>query len=211
MRKIFFLAAIEEEFNFLKPRLIDFDKIQWEFIPLGIGIIDPIINLGKNYKILNGGKIIFLGTAGIIGKRFVPGETYQGSYFRWVSTGLTLKKGFLPGLIYPDIGARKLTRGLSEAIIISPPEITADDAIAEILEKENGFCLENLEAYAVAKWFKAQDKSITAILSVSNQVGKESHSQYLKYRELAWEKLAKAIQKILFSGEIKEKGKVKDG
>jgi len=204
MRKIFFLAAIEEEFKFLKPYLEYSNRIEWEFIPLGIGIIEPIINLGKHPEVLTGERVIFLGTAGIGGKSFIPGEIYQGLLFRWSSIGLAMKKGFLPGLIYPDIEARKLTEGLPEAIIISPPEITADEEIARILEKDNGFFLENLEAYATAKWFKTQNKLISAVLSITNAVGKESHSQYLRNRELAWLKLAETVQKIILTPEIKE-------
>jgi len=42
------------------------------------------------------------------------------------------------------------------------------------------------------------------VLSISNAVGKESHSQYLRNRELAWLKLAETVQKIILTPEIKE-------
>ncbi|HPD60298.1 MAG TPA: hypothetical protein PKV48_00855 [Thermodesulfobacteriota bacterium] len=204
MGKLVFLAAVEEELESLKSSFSSSKLLAQEecaFIALGVGTIDPLIALAKNQEVLTGEQIIFLGTAGILGKDFVPGETYQAWFFRWTSIGLALKKGFLPPSLYPDIEARKFLGGPPTIMVISSPEITADDGIARILEAENSFCLENLEAYGVASWFKNHHKSISAILSVTNQVGKESHSQYLKYRKLAWLKLADTVYRVIMNNK----------
>jgi hypothetical protein len=197
MEKLIFLAAISDEFAPLKSRLKCLRRrkaLGFEFIELGIGVIDSIIGLKKHAATFSKkDRVVLLGTAGITGDDFIPGAIYQASSFRWTSIGLALKKGFLPDRLYNDIKAQKIFRGLPDLPVISTPEITSDDQIAWAIQKQQGLCLENLEAYGVARWFKKNNRSLTALLSVTNQAGKKSHRQYLKYRELAWEKLAETL------------------
>jgi hypothetical protein len=201
MEKLIFLAAIADEFAPLRSRLRNLrcgKATRFDFIELGVGVIDSIITLEKHAKLFSkNDRVVFLGTAGIIGNDFVPGETYQASFFRWTSIGLALKKGFLPDLLYQDIKAQKFFGGLQGLPVISTPEITSDDTTALAFQKQNGHCLENLEVYGVARWFKSNNLSLAALLSVTNQVGKKSHRYYLKYRELAWLKLAETVYHII--------------
>ena len=208
MEKIFFLAAIADEFAPLRSRLRNLPRgkaTRFKFIELGVGVMDSIITLERHAKTFSRkDRVIFLGTAGILGKEFVPGETFYASLFRWTSIGLALKKGFLPGLFYQEIKAQKFFGGLQGLPVISTPEITSDDKTALAFHKQNGPCLENLEAYGVARWFKSNNLSLSALLSVTNQVGKKSHHHYLKYREMAWLKLAETVHHVL----AQEKNKV---
>jgi|GEM_PF-1912471 len=208
MEKLIFLAAIADEFAPLQSRLRNLRRgktIRFNFIELGVGVMDSIITLEKHAKVFSRReRVIFLGTAGILGKGFVPGETFCASFFRWTSIGLALKKGFLPGLIYQEINAQKFSGGLQGLPVISTPEITSDDKTALAFHKQNGPCLENLEAYGVARWFKSNNLSLSALLSVTNQVGKRSHHQYLKYRELAWLKLAETVDHVLTQKKNKD-------
>jgi hypothetical protein len=205
MEKLIFLAAIADEFAPLRSQLRNLrggKATRFDFIELGVGVIDSIITLEKHAKLFSrNDRVVFLGTAGIIGNDFVPGETYQASFFRWTSIGLALKKGFLPDLVYHDIKAKKFFGGLQGLPVISTPEITSDDTIALTFQKQNGLCLENLEAYGVARWFKSNNLSLSALLSVTNPVGKRSHHYYLKYRELAWLKLAETVLSRYKAGE----------
>jgi len=208
MEKMFFLAAIADEFAPLRSRLRNLPRgkaTRFNFIELGVGVIDSIITLERHAKAFSRkDRVIFLGTAGILGKGFVPGETFYASLFRWTSIGLALKKGFLPGLYYQEIKAQKFFGGLQGLPVISTPEITSDDKTALAFHKQNGPCLENLEAYGVARWFTSNNLSLSALLSVTNQVGKKSHHHYLKYREMAWLKLAETVHHVL----AQEKNKV---
>lgn len=201
MEKQIFLAAIADELAPLRSRLRNLrggKATRFDFIELGVGVIDSIITLEKHAKLFSrNDRVVFLGTAGIIGNDFVPGETFQASFFRWTSIGLALKKGFLPDLVYQDIKAQKFFGGLQGLPVISTPEITSDDKIALAFQKQNGRCLENLEAYGVARWFKSNNISLAAFLSVTNQVGKRSHRQYLKHRKLAWLKLAENVCRVI--------------
>jgi hypothetical protein len=208
MEKLIFLAAIADEFVPLRSRLRNLRRgkaTRFKFIELGVGVIDSIITLEKHAKIfLRKDRVIFLGTAGILGKGFVPGETFYASFFRWTSIGLALKKGFLPDLLYQEIKAQKFFGGLQGLPVISTPEITSDDKTALAFQKQNGPCLENLEAYGVARWFKSNNLSLSALLSVTNPVGKKSHHHYLKYRELAWLKLAETVYHVLAQEKNKD-------
>ena len=201
MEKLIFLAAIADELAPLRSRLSNLrggKATQFDFIELGVGVIDSIITLEKHAKIFSrNNRVVFLGTAGIIGNEFVPGETYQASFFRWTSIGLVLKKGFLPDALYQDIKAQKFSGDLPGLPVISAPEITSDDMTALAFQKQSGLCLENLEAYGVARWFKSNNLSLAGLLSVTNQVGKKSHHYYLKYRELAWLKLAETVCHVI--------------
>jgi hypothetical protein len=201
MEKMIFLAAIADEFFPLQSRLKGLrcgKATRFDFIELGVGVVDSIISLEKHAKLFSkNDRVVFLGTAGIIGNDFMPGETYQASFFRWTSIGLVLKKGFLPDLLYQDIKAQKFFGGLQGLPVISTPEITSDDKTALAFQKQSGLCLENLEAYGVARWFKSNNLSLAALLSVTNQVGKKSHRHYLKYRELAWVKLAETVYQVI--------------
>ena len=201
MEKMFFLAAIADEFAPLRSRLRNLPRgkaTRFKFIELGVGVMDSIITLERHAKAFSRkDRVIFLGTAGILGKGFVPGETFYASLFRWTSIGLALKKGFLPGLYYQEIKAQKFFGGLQGLPVISTPEITSDDKTALAFHEQNGPCLENLEAYGVARWFKSNNLSLSALLSVTNQVGKKSHHHYLKYRELAWLKLAETVYHVI--------------
>ena len=204
MGKMIFLAAIEDELIPLKSCLKQqgaLKGVEIEFIESGAGVIDSIIKLSKQIELSPiMGRVILLGSAGIIGKKFVPGELYQASVFRWGSVGLALGQGYLPKSLYSDIPAWVI-RGFShcpeEIPVITTPEITSDEKGAYALEKRYGICLENLEAYGIASLFKSYNLSISAFFSVTNRVGGESHQQYLKYRQLAWANLAKAVRSIL--------------
>ncbi|HJX31972.1 MAG TPA: hypothetical protein VJ624_09020 [Thermodesulfobacteriota bacterium] len=208
MEKLIFLAAIADEFAPLRLRLRNLRRgkaTRFDFIELGVGVIDSIITLEKHAKLFSrNDRAVFLGTAGIIGNDFVPGETFYASFFRWTSIGLALKKGFLSDSLYQDIKAQKFFGDVQGLPVISTPEITADDKIALAFQKQNGLCLENLEAYGVARWFKSNNLSLAAFLSVTNQVGKKSHRQYLKHRKLAWVKLADTVYHVLMQEKNKD-------
>jgi len=206
MGKLIFLAAIEDEFAPLKSRILASEvrhDIHYEFVALGVGVINSLITLEKHVDIIKNKHVIFLGTAGIMGNQFVPGETYQASFFRWTSIGLALQKGFLPESLYPDIEAQRFLVGPQNIPVISTPEITTDDKTASAFQRQHGPCLENLEVYGVAYWFKRHNRSLAALLSVTNQVGKESHSHYVTYRDLAWAQLAETVQRVVMEGEKK--------
>ena len=208
MGKLTFLAAVADEFAPLRSQLKSLrcgKATRFNFIELGVGVIDSIIALEKHAKLFSkNDQVIFLGTAGIIGNDFVPGETFQASCFCWASIGLALKKGFLPDSIYRDIKAQKFFGGLHGIPVISTPEITADDKVASAFQKQNGCCLENLEAYGVARWFQSNNLSLSALLSVTNQVGKKGHRQYLKYRDLAWLKLSETVCHVISQRKNKD-------
>jgi hypothetical protein len=201
MEKLIFLAAVADEFAPLRSRLKSLrggKTMRFDFIELGVGVIESIISLEKHAKLFSrNNRVVFLGTAGIIGNDFVPGETFHASFFRWTSIGLALKKGFLPDSLYRDIKAQKFIGDIPSLPVISTPEITADDETALAFRKQHGLCLENLEAYGVARWFKSNNLSLAALLGVTNQVGKKSHRQYLKYRELAWLNLAETVCHVI--------------
>ena len=169
------------------------------------GGIDSVITLEKHAnRFSKNDQVIFLGTAGITGDDFVAGEIFQASFFRWTSIGLVLKKGFLPSFLLQDIKAHKFSPGVRSLPVISAPEITADDRIALLLHKQSGRCLENLETYGIARWLKSNDFSLSAFLSVTNRVGKQSHRQYLRHRKLAWLGLAETICDIIKQTKYKD-------
>ncbi len=210
MSRIVFLAAIEAELRPLKSHLNQqrfSEEIETEFIEVGVGVINSICLLYKKIKSLSKlDWIILIGTAGIIGKKFVPGKIYQASVFRWGSVGIALGVGYLPQSLYPDLPARvvkDVPQDIEEIPVITTPEITSSEKGASALKKQYGPGLENLEAYGIARLFKSYNLSLSAFFSVTNQVGQESHQQYLNYRELAWKNLAKAVDNI-----IKQGGKV---
>ena len=206
MKSFIFLAAVEDELAFVKSLLITTPsirkKIHCDFITLNIGVINSLIALEKHGKLLaKNNQVIFLGTAGMLGGNFIPGEIYQAAFFRWTSIGLALKKGYLPELFYPDIKAQRLLNGPQKIPVISTPEITSDDETAKTLRRQNGLCLENLEVYGIARWLKSKNIALSAFLSVTNQVGKEGHRQYLKYRKMAWMKLTEVVYHVLAPGK----------
>ena len=165
MERLIFLTAIEEEFAPLRSRLGKAtvrNEVACDFFALGAGIINSTINLEKKVSGFAGKpRIFFLGTAGILGRPFVPGEVYQASCLRWTSIGLALQKGFLPQKLYPDIEARGFPDGPPKMLVVSTPEITADDDIALRLGQQHGACLENLEAYGVAAVLKSFGLSVS--------------------------------------------------
>jgi hypothetical protein len=210
MERTIFLAAIEDELIPFKSHLKQQRSLggrEIDFIEVGVGVINSIINLNKKIESLSKiDWIILIGTAGIIGKRFAPGKIYQASVFRWGCVGMALSKGYLPESLYPDLPARvvkDIPQGIEEIPVITTPEITSSEEGASALKKQYGPGLENLEAYGIARLFKSYNLSISAFFSVTNRVGQESHQQYLKYRELAWENLAKTVYNI-----IKQKEKI---
>ncbi|MCD6352905.1 MAG: hypothetical protein J7M06_01670 [Proteobacteria bacterium] len=200
MEKLIFLAAIGDELNPLKNSLKSsslIDRVEIDFIELGVGVINSIITLGQHIKRFpKNSRVVLVGTAGILGKDFVPGDVCQASVFRWASVGLALNQGYLPESLYPAIPARVLkaspnkSKGIS---VITTPEITSGEEGARALQNQHAPCLENLEAYGIAFLLKKHNIPLSGFFSVTNRVGPESHNEYMEYRKLAWSNLAKVV------------------
>ena len=93
MEKLIFLAAIADEFGPLRSRLRNLRRgkaTRFDFIELGVGVIDSIITLEKHAKLFSRkDRVIFLGTAGIIRKRICARRNFLRFIFpldkHWVS------------------------------------------------------------------------------------------------------------------------------
>lgn len=204
MKKLIFLAAIENELNPLKDSLRRSDGIdgsETEFIELGVGVINSIITLGQQInRFSQKSRAVLVGTAGIFADDFVPGAVYQASVFRWDSLGSALNQGYLPGLLYPDISAPTVPSSSAEPEkipVITTPEITSGKEGARALQKRHGRALENLEAYGIACLLKKHNIPLSGFFSVTNRVGKEGHQQYLDNKQSAWENLAEVVPRWL--------------
>ncbi|MDY6863437.1 MAG: hypothetical protein SV062_10700 [Thermodesulfobacteriota bacterium] len=204
MKKLIFLSAIEDESSYLKSYInalkINTEKIL--FLAFGVGLFNGIIYLHKRISTLSNGRVILIGTAGIMGEDFIPGKIYQASSFKLGSVTLAEGKGYIPQGVYPDIKA-KVIQHLPEDIetlpVINTPEITLSEEGAGFLIKRYGICLENLESYSIANLFKRNNINLSAFFAVTNKVGILSHKQYLENREFAWKTLGDTISKILLS------------
>lgn len=208
MRKLIIVAAVVDELQPLQA-LVEQRRgafpLDIEFRALGVGAINSTIELSRLAPEGDEAQVVLIGTAGILRSDFTLGSVYQASVFRWYSLGLALGEAYLPEGTHPDIPAQVIksaSAGTPLLPVITTPEITGSDAFARALQERCGVGLENLEAYGIARYLHRTGRSLSAFLSVTNAVGSESHTQYLRYRELAWERLAQAVHALLLSGGL---------
>lgn len=208
MKRLIIVAAVAEELqplqSLLERRRV-VSSLAVEFRTLGVGAINSAIETSRITPEGDEAQVILIGTAGMLGGEFIPGSVYQVSVFRWYSLGLALGEAYLPEGTHPDIPAQVIksaSAGTPLLPVITTPEITGSDAFARALQERCGVALENLEAYGIARSLQRTGRSLSAFFGVTNAVGAKSHSQYLQYRELAWERLAETVYALLVAGAL---------
>ena len=206
IRKLIIVAAVAAELQPLQA-LLEHRRVapslDLEFRTVGVGAINSTIELSRLAPEGDEAQVVLIGTAGMLGSDFTPGSLYQASVFRWYSVGLALGEAYLPEGTHPDVPAQVIpsaSAGTPLLPVITTPEITGSDVLARALQERCGVGLENLEAYGIARYLHRTGRSLSAFFGVTNAVGSESRSQYLQYREFAWERLAHAIHALLLSG-----------
>lgn len=206
--KLYVVAAIADELLPLQAMLKHrggAPSLNLEFCALGVGAINSAIELSRIAPECDKARVLFIGTAGMLGGEFAPGSVYQASVFRWYSLGLAFGEAYLPEGTHPDVPAqiiKSASAGTPLLPVITTPEITSSEVSARALQERCGVGLENLEAYGIARYLNRTGRSLSAFFAVTNAVGEESHSQYLRFRQLAWRRLAETVCALLSEGML---------
>jgi hypothetical protein len=112
-------------------------------------VIDSINTLEKHArKFSRKDRFVFLGQRNNR-KRLRARRNLPGAVLPQDKIGQALKKVFFLPTVLGHKG-RKIFRRLAGLPVNSTHEITSDDAIALAFQKQNGSCLENLDAYGSA-------------------------------------------------------------
>ena len=161
------------------------------FLAAGIGPVAAAFGLTHFLEDFRPERIVGIGTAGIINKKFKKGDVVVGKFVA-AESGSPKKKATLcpTGSLSPRCPT------LSHVSIYAPQEISKTEELRTQLAKA-GFDVENLEAYAfafVAKKFKIP---FVSILGLTNHVGSKGHVEWVRNEELLCKKIAQEIKKLL--------------
>jgi nucleoside phosphorylase len=150
---------------------------------VGVGSIDAAINLQYiffQYPQIE--KVVFCGTAGAYLKNsnFKIGTIYIGKE-TFLCDGAAEMKLSQYAFYMSQQGLKSdfnLKQNIEKAKVATTLTITKDDNLASIIARNTKADLENLELFGLAKVCVLHKKVWTAILGVTNYIGKEGHLQW---------------------------------
>lgn len=161
------------------------------YLAAGIGPVAATFGLTHFLEDYRPEKIIGIGTAGVINKKFKIGEIVTG---KCVSTDTATNKNRTT--LCPSCPLRPLSPAIASVNIFSPQEISKTEALRVQLARA-GHDVENLEAYAFAFVAKKFRVSFVSLLGLTNYVGPKGHKEWKKNEQKVCHRLAKEIKKII--------------
>ncbi len=155
---------------------------------IGIGLIDPVINLTKIIYEQKPDDLIFVGTAGSYGR-------YDIFDLVMSSNASQIEHSFLLDSAYSPID-NKLVSHETEPIINSSNYITTDRSIANKFLKQN-IDLENMEFYSIMKVAKSFNIKARGLFVVTNYCDENAHKEFLANHDKAKVIIEKKIKEML--------------
>lgn len=201
MKKLLILGADEAELN--EVRKIKGFKNKIDIRSCGVGLIDSAINTSKILNNKNYDGVIFIGSSGTSNKKInlldivVSKEVFLASPTKTTAS-------YIPKILKNKFTATKDWLKLAESTSLhasqsfySPIEITKSKSLANIFLKKYAASCENLELFSIAATASCYNVKWIAISCITNYIGKESHTQWLKNKKNAARLSSKFLEEFL--------------
>jgi len=156
---------------------------------IGVGLVESSIGIAR---VLMGKPpgVLLIGSCGAYaGCGLSIGDIVLGTRFL-----LAASRGEL-GPIPNEARPKSLPRRGRSAVVCSTLSITTDDEEAARLEKQSGAHVENLEAFAVARACELAGVPFTAVLGVTNTVGKNGRAEWRANAERVAELVIEVVKR----------------
>ena len=183
------IAAVDFEFSPLKKLFPD--AIFFEF---GIGALAAAARISAAKSKFENKDILYIGTAGTFSK-FENVEVVRASTVAWLPTcqrqNLSYSVEKNPLL---TLNSHSQFASISPRNVVCAPNVSLVDNLPAELTPKN--TIENIELYSVASHLLPIAKSFTAVLGITNAVGKNSHEQWKANFKTAANEIALTLQNI---------------
>ncbi|MDX2470747.1 MAG: hypothetical protein QNL04_09270 [SAR324 cluster bacterium] len=124
-------------------------------------------------------QIIFIGTAGSYDPEVKIGDVVQASDVILLDGAAELGLSGYPSFDPPTfIKAKEIFPEEESYKVASLLSLTLDPNLSDIIYKNRGVSLENMEAYAIAAFSKANKIDFSGVFAVTNKVGPEGHVEW---------------------------------
>ncbi len=153
--------------------------------PIGIGLIEPAINLTKYILEIKPKEILFIGTAGSYGN-------YQIYDLVETANATQLESSFIQYESYSPLDLQ-IVSCETLPIVNSSNYITTNSEISKVY-LERGIELENMEFFSVLKVAQSFGIKARGIFVITNYTGENAHQEFLKNHKKAKEILASVVK-----------------
>ncbi len=124
-------------------------------------------------------QIIFIGTAGTYSSEVEVGDIVQASEVILLDAAAELGLSKYPSFDPPTfIKAKEIFPGEESFKVASLLSLTLDQNLSELIHKNRAVVLENMEAYAIATFAKANKIDFSGVFAVTNKVGPTGHDEW---------------------------------
>jgi len=165
-----FVAAVAEELGDLPGAV------------LGVGPIIAAASAGALVAVQRPSRVILVGTAGAYEGGPAVGQVVVSGRLGWSDGVAVMGLGYVPRPPAPLVGDADMASrsGLRVWDVLTTGAITTDAALCARLGQ--GFHVEHMEAFGVARACADHGVPFVAVLGITNRVGPDAHAEWLRNR-----------------------------
>lgn len=200
-KPVLILSAVEREQKYIKEKSFSKNVI---LKTVGIGAVEAAINSALLISDLKPQSVYFLGSAGFYPETYLSvGDVALGYIYQFGDLGQVQNHSYKPEIMNREIESStfcltdKFSFKVKNCSVITVPSITKNDELSQKIKDFFKTEVEHLEVYSTAKICSDFQIPFFSVLGLSNQVGINSHQQWIENQDLALEHASEVLGKMI--------------